>query len=241
MARGRFIKPEFWKDEDLAQVSFPARLLFVGLWSLADRAGRLEDRPLRIKAEIFPYDSLDLEALLAELARTKVHGNGAFIVRYESNGKRVIQIANFERHQKCHPREPESELPGPAAAVHGQPRKETARTPESESESESVGRKESVSYLPPPTERAERAVNDTVRSLHLRLAEIICKLAEHPKSRRMVPDWSREVTAYERQDGTRVRGVPDWRTIYSIDRLERSISDAKWHLAELDKEAGSGT
>jgi len=34
-----------------------ARLLYPGLWMLADREGRLEDRPLRIKAEILPYDT----------------------------------------------------------------------------------------------------------------------------------------------------------------------------------------
>jgi hypothetical protein len=32
------------------------RLLFTGLWCLADREGRLEDRPAEIKAEIFSYD-----------------------------------------------------------------------------------------------------------------------------------------------------------------------------------------
>lgn len=107
-------------------------------------------------------------------------------------------------------------------------------------DSPKVGR-ESVSYLPPPTERAERAVNDTVRSLHLRLGEMLCRLAEHPNSRRMVHDWSRAVTSYERPDGTKVKGVPDWRTIQSIDRLERSISDAEWWLAELEKGAEGGT
>ena len=83
-------------------------------------------------------------------------------------------------------------------------------------------------------------MTDTVRSLHLRLAEIICRLSEHPKSTRMVPDWSRVVTSYDRQDGTKVKGTPDWRTIYSIDRLERSIADAEWWLGELDKEASDG-
>ena len=116
----------------------------------------------------------------------------------------------------------------------------TSRKQKTEAEAETEGRKESHSYIP-PTQRAEQAVNDTVRSLHLRLGELICKLSEHPNSRRMVPDWSRAVTSYDRQDGTKVRGVPDWRTIYSIDRLERSIADAEWHLAELEKGGGDGT
>ena len=55
------IKPEFYLDAELAQCSREARLLFPGLWILADRAGRLKNRPAKIKAQIFPYDS-DIDA-----------------------------------------------------------------------------------------------------------------------------------------------------------------------------------
>ena len=54
--RARNIKPGFFKNDTLAELEFAARLLFIGLWGLADRAGRLEDRPKKIKAEVFPYD-----------------------------------------------------------------------------------------------------------------------------------------------------------------------------------------
>ncbi len=109
MARIREIKPQFFLDEELAEVSVAARLLFVGLWTLADRQGRLEDRPARIKAQLFPYDSLDAEALLAELAS---HA-GRFIVRYEIGGRRLIQVRSFSRHQKPHCKEQPSVLPPP--------------------------------------------------------------------------------------------------------------------------------
>jgi hypothetical protein len=48
------IKPGFFKNEVLGTAVPILSLLFSGLWGLADREGRLEDRPLRIKAEIFP-------------------------------------------------------------------------------------------------------------------------------------------------------------------------------------------
>ncbi len=57
MPRIRQIKPEFYLDDELARCSRDARLLFPGLWMLADRAGRLENRPAKIKAQIFPYDN----------------------------------------------------------------------------------------------------------------------------------------------------------------------------------------
>ena len=32
MPRIRTIKPEFWTDEKIIELSLPARLLFIGLW-----------------------------------------------------------------------------------------------------------------------------------------------------------------------------------------------------------------
>lgn len=87
--------------------SLAVRICFEGLWVLADRKGRLEDRPVRLKADIFPYDVLDIEPLLAELA---LHG---FIRRYVVKGLPYIDIPTFLKHQKPHPRESPSVIPGP--------------------------------------------------------------------------------------------------------------------------------
>jgi len=105
MARARNIKPGFFKNEDLAECSVWARLLFPGLWMLADREGRIEDRPRRIKGELFPFDSVEVEPLLLELEKWN------FIKRYESDCKRVIQIVNFSVHQSPHGTEKDSDLP----------------------------------------------------------------------------------------------------------------------------------
>ena len=56
MARARNIKPGFFRNSDLVELPMDARLLFIGLWTLADRMGRLEDRPKQIKMEIFPAE-----------------------------------------------------------------------------------------------------------------------------------------------------------------------------------------
>lgn len=96
MARARNIKPGLYKNEDLAECSVWARYLFPGLWMMADREGRLEDRPKRIKAELLPFDSQDVEPLLRELAAR------SFIVRYAINGVGFIQISKFSEHQAPH-------------------------------------------------------------------------------------------------------------------------------------------
>jgi len=107
MARTRNIKPGFFKNEFLAQCSSYARLLFAGLWTLADRRGRLEDRPLKLKGELFPFENVEVESLLQELLESE----GNFISRYEIEGKRYIQIENFHKHQNPNLKEVESVIP----------------------------------------------------------------------------------------------------------------------------------
>jgi hypothetical protein len=107
MPRARNLKPGFFSNEDLAECSPWARLCFAGLWTLADREGRLEDRPKRIKGELFRFDAIEVEPLLQELARFK------FIVRYEIDGDRFIEIPEFKAHQTPHYSEKQSVIKPP--------------------------------------------------------------------------------------------------------------------------------
>lgn len=109
--RARNIKPGFFKNDILAECSFAARLLFAGLWTLADRAGRLEDRPKRIKGELFAFDNVDIEALITELSDRN------FVQRYEIDGVKCIEIPAFAKHQNPHCKEAASILPAPSTAT----------------------------------------------------------------------------------------------------------------------------
>lgn len=103
--RARNIKPGFFINEELAALPPLARILFAGLWCMADREGRLEDRPKRIKVQLLPYDDCNVDELLQLLA------DAGFIRRYEVRGIRVIDIPTFKRHQNPHKNEKTSELP----------------------------------------------------------------------------------------------------------------------------------
>ncbi|WP_238348841.1 hypothetical protein [Pseudomonas lactis] len=105
MARARNIKPALFTNEILGVGHPLCTLLFQGLWLLADKEGRLEDRPLRIKAEIFPYREADVDAMLHWLAHK------GFIVRYTASGKAYIEVVNFTKHQNPHKNEKDSEIP----------------------------------------------------------------------------------------------------------------------------------
>ena len=105
MARARNIKPGFFRNAELVELGFDARLLFIGLWTIADRAGRLEDRPKQIKMELFPADNMDCDGLLCELAAI------GMVARYEVDGKRFLQVTNFVKHQSPHRDEKSSTIP----------------------------------------------------------------------------------------------------------------------------------
>lgn len=111
MARSRNIKPSFFTNDELAEVHPLGRLMFIALWTMADREGRLEDRPKKIKAEALPYDDVDADALLSELHRR------GFILRYVMSGNRFIQVVNFCKHQNPHVKEQASTIPAPD--MHG--------------------------------------------------------------------------------------------------------------------------
>lgn len=92
-------------DEELATLSMAHRLLFIGLWTMADREGRLEDRPRRIQAEVFPYEAkIDVPKLLADLV------NDGYVRRYTADGRSLLDIPGFKKHQRPHHTERASEL-----------------------------------------------------------------------------------------------------------------------------------
>lgn len=95
MARIRTIKPEFWADEKLGPLGPIHRLVFLGLVSHADDAGRLVDSVRQLDGLIFPHTSDSCEDSLGVLARL------SRIRRYTSeSGQRLIQIEGWTQHQK---------------------------------------------------------------------------------------------------------------------------------------------
>jgi hypothetical protein len=109
--RIRTVRPEFFVDEELALVPIAARLLFIGLFCIADRRGRLEYRPMRIRAQVFPYEpQVEVEPLLQALVQ------GRFLIRYQVKEKDLLQIRTFEKHQRITGTEAasESEFPAPS-------------------------------------------------------------------------------------------------------------------------------
>ena len=104
--RARSLKPSLFKNEVLGTADPLLTILFEGLWCEADREGRLEDRPLRIRAEVFPYrDGIDIDLMLNWLVEHE------FISRYRVGSTAIIQVIKFLDHQRPHTNEVASVLP----------------------------------------------------------------------------------------------------------------------------------
>jgi hypothetical protein len=123
--RSRNLKPGFFVNAQLGELPPTARLLFQGLWCLADREGRLLDRPKQLRAEILPYDEVDADAFLDMLAA----GPDPFILRYSVDGNRYIQVINFSRHQHPHKTEAASRIPAPSSGSNGKARHKRGPAP----------------------------------------------------------------------------------------------------------------
>lgn len=99
--KSRLIKPSFFLDERLIPIGGDASFFLVGLLFLADKEGRLEDRPLKIRAQIMPYGSGDGASMLDTLQM------GGLI----SRGEGFIQVEGFDTWVSPFPTEKESLIP----------------------------------------------------------------------------------------------------------------------------------
>jgi hypothetical protein len=98
MARIRTIKPEFWVDDQIVELDFTTRLLFIGLWNFVDDEGYIEFKPKRIKMQVFPADDLDVSEILRNLLEA------SRIELFDSEQGQLLKITNWDRHQKIsHP------------------------------------------------------------------------------------------------------------------------------------------
>lgn len=109
MARIRTIKPEFWEDEDIAQLPMQARLMFIGCWNFADDYGVLLNSIKYLKSKIFPYD----ESLREQQLKMWLDAltNARMLIPFDLNGKSYLYIRTFNSHQIIDKRYSKSILP----------------------------------------------------------------------------------------------------------------------------------
>lgn len=111
MARMRSVKPEFWTDPDMADLSRDARLLYIGLWNLSDEHGRVRGDARYLKGQLFAYDD-DLPAAAVEALVDELDKLGK-VVRYEHDARPYLHLPTLATHQRLEPERVPSRLPAP--------------------------------------------------------------------------------------------------------------------------------
>ena len=210
-----------------------ARILFIALWGMADRDGRLEDRSKLIKAQCLPYDQCDIDELLNELA-----GRG-FIRRYEVDGARYIDIPKFGLHQNPHHAEKSRDFPAFEANTAPAPDKpETSPGPAPDKPS--CSRADSLllipdslipsSLIPDPLLRIPETLSTSPGGLSRDVLAVFAHYRiHHPKSHRKPVSSSKE-----------------WRAIaarlkegHTVDELEQAINGchcSPFHCGQNDQQ-----
>lgn len=109
MARIRTIKPSFWSDPAVAGLRRDARLMTVGLISMADDEGRFLASPSAIAGFVFPHDKLPATTIKRwrdEIAKAGV------IELYSADQLEFGHFPKWKKHQKVYKPYP-SQIPSP--------------------------------------------------------------------------------------------------------------------------------
>lgn len=98
MARKRMIDPNIWQSEDFGKLSTLAKIVFIGLFSLADDEGRGRCNPVYLKSTLFPYEenirSADIDKTLSEIS------SNMSVVLYSYNGSSYYSLLSWDIFQK---------------------------------------------------------------------------------------------------------------------------------------------
>ena len=107
----RLVKDDFWTDTELMENLPPTgRMLYQGLWQLAEETGVLEKDPLAYKIQLFPADSEVSTEDIKEWIETLV--DLGKLIEFSDNSEQYFYIKNFHKHQSfSHPPKPELPLP----------------------------------------------------------------------------------------------------------------------------------
>lgn len=102
------IDPNIWQSEDFSKLSTLGKLVFIGLFSLADDEGRGRCNPVYLKSTLFPYEegirSADIDKTLSEIS------SNMSVIFYSCDGSSYYSLYNWNTWQKID-RPSESKIP----------------------------------------------------------------------------------------------------------------------------------
>lgn len=112
MSRIRSIKPTFFRSRSVKKLTDKAKLVWVGLWNVADDDGRLLDELGILIGDLW---ALSVTEAKLDKALDELHNQGR-IVRYEVAGQSYIQVTGWD-HQRINRPTPSTIPPVPLTDV----------------------------------------------------------------------------------------------------------------------------
>lgn len=113
MARIRTIKPDFFMSDDIGDLTVMSRLLYVALWTHADRRGIIRYQRTALMVQCMPFEMDQFDGCMAELIGKRQ------IEEYEVQGKKYLYLPTFTKHQRPHHTEKDSDDPAPESLNNG--------------------------------------------------------------------------------------------------------------------------
>lgn len=109
--RIRSLKPDMWQDEKIGGLTRDARLLFIGLITMADDEGRLRGLPALILGHVFPYDDIAPRKLAAWMGEITDAG---LATTYTVGVVPYVSLTGWGKHQVINKPTP-SDVPPPVS------------------------------------------------------------------------------------------------------------------------------
>jgi hypothetical protein len=100
LPRGRWLKPEFFRDRKMADLGPVAALVYQALWVFSDDGGMARCDPDLLKGEVFyRWGAVGVPEISEALSRLAALGRVKF---FQGGDEHFCQILSWERHQKVH-------------------------------------------------------------------------------------------------------------------------------------------
>ena len=174
MARGRMISATIGESRKFAQLAnHTHRLIYLMVLPHVDKAGRFEADPVVIKSKCLMRLDIDLTTVEAWLKDGVTTG---LLRVYVARGIRVLEIADFLKHNTPHYKEPDSTLPPPEEGTPWE-------TQETNVEATSSQRQVNVASTLPIREVKERKEKER---------EVLSESGDSDFARTLIETWNSE-------------------------------------------------
>lgn len=229
MARKRMIDPSIWQSEDFSKLSTLAKLVFIGLFSLADDEGRGRCNPVYLKSTLFPYEegirSTDIDKTLSEIS------SNMSVIFYSCDGSNYYSLYNWNVWQKI-------DKPSPSKIVEydektmqrifGDDSTNVRRTVTPNKNKKEIKGKEEKKFVPPSLEEIQKYIQG--KQLKVDAEQFYNYFTEGnwiDSNGNQVKNWKQKVltwNGYSKKNKTREKNSFDERKYESLDFLYQNLN-----------------